>query len=84
MVKIDTSSAVGIPCDLSSVPATGHGLGATGHRMISRMALETLHADMPAFLKAANAIDLIGELGREPDRSKGTHASRLVACFATP
>jgi len=46
--------------------------GATGHRMISRMAIETLSVDIPAFLRTSTAIGMIGELGREPDRSKGT------------
>ena len=46
--------------------------GASGHRMISRMAVEHLPAELPAFLRASTTVDMIGELGREPDRSKGT------------
>jgi hypothetical protein len=46
--------------------------GATGHRLISRLAIESLPGELPAFLRAAEAAALVGELGREPDRSKGT------------
>jgi hypothetical protein len=45
--------------------------GATGHRLISRLAIENLPAELPAFLRTPQAAELIGELGREPDRSKG-------------
>ncbi len=46
--------------------------GASGHRMISRMAIESLPAEIPAFIRTSRAIEMIGELGREPDRSRGT------------
>ncbi len=46
--------------------------GATGHRVISRLAIENLPAEIPAFLRTSEVAELIGELGREPDRSKGT------------
>jgi len=46
--------------------------GATGHRMISRMAINSLPSEIPAFLRTSKSADMIGELGREPDRSKGT------------
>jgi hypothetical protein len=46
--------------------------GATGHRMVSRLAVETLPSEVPAFLRTPEAVQLIGELAREPDRSKGT------------
>ena len=45
--------------------------GATGHRLIGRIAMESLPAELPAFLKTADAIDAVGEMAREPDRSKG-------------
>lgn len=44
--------------------------GATGHRMISRMAVENLPAEIPAFLRTPEVAEQIGDLGREPDRSK--------------
>ena len=40
--------------------------------MISRIAVEALPDEVPAFLRAPDAVDKIGELAREPDRSKGT------------
>jgi hypothetical protein len=46
--------------------------GATGHRLISRLAIENLPVEIPAFLRTPQAAELIGELGREPDRSRGT------------
>lgn len=49
--------------------------GATGHRTISTIAAQSLPAAMPAFLRTAEAAALIGELGREPDRSKGAGLS---------
>ena len=46
--------------------------GASGHRMISRLAIESLPAAVPAFLRTPQAAALVGELAREPDRSKRT------------
>jgi hypothetical protein len=45
--------------------------GASGHRMISRLAIENLPLEIPAFLRTPEVAKMIGELGREPDRSKG-------------
>lgn len=42
-----------------------------GHRIISELGVATLPADLPAFLKEPGAVFQIGELGREPDRSRG-------------
>ena len=44
--------------------------GATGHRLIGQVATEALPADLPAFLHTREASDAIGELAREPDRSR--------------
>lgn len=46
--------------------------GATGHRMIGRIATESLPADLPAFLRTPQAIESVGELAREPDRWKAS------------
>jgi hypothetical protein len=46
--------------------------GATGHRLISRLAIENLADELPAFLRTPEVAELVGELSREPDRSKGT------------
>ena len=44
--------------------------GATGHRLIGRLAVESLPEDLPAFLRAPKSIDAVGELAREPDRDR--------------
>ncbi|MBS0295894.1 MAG: S1/P1 Nuclease [Proteobacteria bacterium] len=52
--------------------------GDTGHRMVGRLAMEALPADMPAYLRTAASIDAVEELAREPDRWRGagkTHDS---------
>jgi len=56
--------------------------GASGHRIIGRLAVEALPADLPAFLRGPFAAADIGELAREPDRWRGagrTHDSDLDA-----
>lgn len=45
--------------------------GATGHRIIGVAAMRALPDDLPAFLREPGAIAEIGELSREPDRTKG-------------
>ncbi len=45
--------------------------GSTGHRLIGQAAMEALPVDLPAFLHTREASDQIGELAREPDRSRG-------------
>jgi hypothetical protein len=45
--------------------------GASGHRIIGRVAIEALPVEIPAFLRSPQAVDAVGELAREPDRSKG-------------
>lgn len=56
---------------LALVPASGVAAwGATGHRMIGRLATEALPPEVPNFLRTPQAIEAVGELAREPDRSK--------------
>ncbi|HEV8026365.1 MAG TPA: hypothetical protein VGP50_02985 [Stellaceae bacterium] len=55
---------------LHAAPSPAWAWGATGHRLISRLAVETLPEEVPAFLRSADALWPIGELGREADRSK--------------
>lgn len=45
--------------------------GASGHRMIGQLAVETLPAEIPGFLRGKKAVAAMGELAREPDRWKG-------------
>ncbi len=58
------------------------GWGADGHRMISRLAVQYLPADVPAFLRNANALDTIEYLGPEPDRWRNRAESELEATQA--
>ncbi len=56
---------------LAAVPANrALAWGATGHRVIGRLAIEGLPRDCPAFLRTVAAAREVGELAREPDRWK--------------
>jgi methylenetetrahydrofolate--tRNA-(uracil-5-)-methyltransferase len=58
------------------------GWGRDGHKIINRVAMETLPADMPAFLRTKQAIDEIEYLGPEPDRWRSSAAPELSAAQA--
>jgi hypothetical protein len=45
--------------------------GATGHRLIGLLAIESLPGEIPGFLRGGQAAAMIAEIGREADRSKG-------------
>jgi hypothetical protein len=53
--------------------AVGEALswGADGHRMVTLAAVGALPAEVPGFLRTPQAAEQLGELAREPDRSKG-------------
>ncbi len=46
--------------------------GSSGHRMIGEAAVEALPAELPPFLRSAAAATAVGELSREPDRSRNS------------
>ena len=46
--------------------------GDTGHRIIGQLGVETLPDSLPAFLRAPGVAADVGELAREPDRSRGS------------
>lgn len=46
--------------------------GNTGHRIVGELAIRALPSDLPAFLRTKQAALDVGELSREPDRSKGS------------
>ncbi|WP_372706827.1 S1/P1 Nuclease [Brevundimonas sp.] len=56
---------------LAVIPASVSAWGSTGHRMIGMAAVRGLPDDLPAFLRSPAAAAEIGELAREPDRTKG-------------
>ena len=55
---------------VAGAPAQALAWGATGHRMVGQLAIEALPAELPAFLRTPQAAGDVGELSREPDRSK--------------
>lgn len=56
---------------LALVPVSAASWGNTGHRLIGVLAVEALPEEVPAFLRGRQAMADLGELAREPDRSKG-------------
>lgn len=64
--------AAGLAAALTAaVAGQALGWGASGHRVIGQLAVETLPAEVPAFLRGKKAVAAMGELAREPDRWKG-------------
>ena len=55
-----------------ALPHAALAWGDTGHHMISSLAAEALPEELPEFLRTEDMPFLIGELGREPDRWKGS------------
>jgi hypothetical protein len=55
----------------AALPQTAAAWGNTGHRLVGRLAAEALPAEMPEFLRTSEAAAELGELSREPDRSRG-------------
>ncbi|HEX3364668.1 S1/P1 Nuclease [Phenylobacterium sp.] len=53
-----------------AAPGAVFAWGGSGHRMIGVAAMQALPAELPAFLKAPQAIVDVGEYSREPDRIK--------------
>jgi hypothetical protein len=49
--------------------------GSSGHRLIGEIALRSLPADLPEFLRKAEAARQVAEVAREPDRAKGASAA---------
>jgi hypothetical protein len=49
--------------------------GPDGHRMISTVAVQSLPADLPAFLRTPEAADEAGYMGPEADRQRGAGLS---------
>ncbi|MDB5428157.1 MAG: hypothetical protein JWR43_2132 [Phenylobacterium sp.] len=61
---------------IAAVPGLALAWGATGHRMIGEAAMHALPPELPAFLHTRQAALDVGELSREPDRSKGAGRAR--------
>ena len=54
------------------VPAHALAWGSTGHRFIGEIAIQTLPEEIPSFLRTDDVARQVGELAREPDRSRGS------------
>jgi hypothetical protein len=63
-----------ILCGALANADTAFAWGASGHRMIGEFAMQSLPAELPAFLKKAEAARQVAEVAREPDRAKGASA----------
>jgi hypothetical protein len=59
----------------AALTSPAHAWGATGHRIISRVAAEKLPAEVPEFVRVTDAVDEIAALGPEADRLKGSGAT---------
>jgi hypothetical protein len=55
---------------LAAAPGAALAWGNAGHRMVGVAAMRALPDELPAFLRTPQAVADVGELSREPDRSK--------------
>jgi hypothetical protein len=74
-------AVAGLVCVLTQPPAA-HAWGNGGHRLVNRLAANSLPADVPAFLRSPEAIAEIEYLGPEPDRWRSPAEPELVAVQA--
>ncbi len=61
---------------------SAHAWGRDGHLMINRLAIQYLPADVPAFLRDGNALDIVEYLGPEPDRWRSRAEEELSSTQA--
>ncbi|HKN22931.1 MAG TPA: hypothetical protein VJX73_16015 [Terracidiphilus sp.] len=76
-LRIVLPAAVLLCVALPSQPA--HAWEQEGHRIINKLAVSNLPADVPAFLRSPAAIDEIEYLGPEPDRWRSRAEPELSA-----
>ncbi|MGH7010042.1 MAG: S1/P1 Nuclease [Caulobacteraceae bacterium] len=79
MTRLPTAALAAFAAFFLASPAA-LAWGSSGHRIIGRVAVGALPADLPAFIRSKEAIAKVGELSREPDRWKGagkTHDADL-------
>jgi hypothetical protein len=58
--------------------------GRDGHMMINQLAVENLPADVPAFMRNGNAVDIDTWMGPEPDRWKQRDAEPELVATQSP
>ena len=71
MKRLALAAAAVCAVALAIVPAGVSAWGNTGHRLIGMAAMRALPDELPAFLRTPGAAAEVGELSREPDRTKG-------------
>ena len=64
-------AALALGAALLAAPAAVSAWGHTGHRLIGVAAVRALPDELPGFLRSPAAAAEVGELSREPDRTKG-------------
>src|SRR3990167_4274986 len=57
---------------IALAPGQALAWGSMGHRIVGEAAMRALPDEIPAFLRNPQAVRDVGELSREPDRSKGS------------
>lgn len=67
--------AIAFAALVAATPSAALAWGSSGHRIVGQLAVRALPAELPAFLRTPQAAAEVGELSREPDRSRG--AGRL-------
>lgn len=77
---LQRSAAIAVLATL--IPNPSFAWGNDGHRMINRLAVETLPTDVPAFLRSPSAIHEVEYLGPEPDRWRSRGEPELSAAQA--
>jgi hypothetical protein len=63
-------AAVAAALALGAAPVSALAWGGAGHRIIGEAAMRALPSEVPAFLRTPQAALDLGELSREPDRTK--------------
>ena len=66
------ATAIAAGAAITAAPLPALAWGHTGHVGISQLAAQALPPEIPAFLRSAQSIAQIGELGAEADESKTT------------
>jgi len=74
-MKFFRFSALACAIALALQPATARAWGVLGHQLVDRVAIATLPATVPAFLKAPQAVNDLETLGSEADNLDGAGAS---------
>jgi hypothetical protein len=74
-VRVRTTLLVALSALVLGAAAEVRAWGASGHRWVTVVAMEGLPDELPAFLRAPDTIAQLGELAREPDRSRSAGAT---------